>query len=293
MENGGKTYKVGLIGDYCFQSAPANIKEVVVFNYISYIGVKAFMTNITNNTSTIENVFLVDGNASERLLATTRFLLDNTKVDYSEIANTTHVYMKKSAVEAYKTAFSRYYYGAYSCDGTCVREATPELFSYKIPGINLSSKTFSTFSREFDIDLGDVDEYGVQKWWDDAKDCPKVIAFTAVEDKNDASYLQGNKYVRMHSIKEGEAKNVDGLYVPGNTGVVLKAIGDFPEDFYYRIGEKDEKSYGGGNVMQDASVRNRKVPRTDGDYMNFYLSGDKLWNVPTGGMTIPVHKSYI
>lgn len=298
VTNGGKTYKVGLIGDYCFQNAPENIKEVVVFNYISYIGAKAFMTNITDNTSTIESIFLVDENASERLLATTRFLLDNTGTDYSEIANTTHVYMKKSAVENYKTAFSRYLMNVYPCgkdddESALVRKATPELFSYKIPGINLSSKTFGTFSREFDIDLGDVDENGDQKWWDNEKDCPKVIAFTAVEDKNDASYLQGNKYVRMHSIKEGGAKDVDGLYVPGNTGVVLKAIGDFPTDFYYRIGENDEKSYGGENVMQDASVKNRKVQRTDGDYMNFYLSGDKLWNVPTGGMTIPVHKSYM
>lgn len=287
-----ESYKVSLIGDYCFQNAKDAIKEVVIYESVEYIGAKAFMTDINNNTSTVENIFFIEAQPTEDMLSTTRFLLDDTGKDYSEIAASTKVYVKKSAIDTYKTYFSRYINGAYKYNATTpFRPATPDMFDYKIPGISISS-TYGTISREFDIDLGDVNENGEMKWWDDAKACPKVIAFTGAEDKT-ADNLTDTKWITMHSIFEGEDKKVDGLYVPAFTGVVLKAIdGNTPEDFYYRIGESDKYSYDGENVMKDVTVNKKTVSPTEDNGINFYISGGKLWKVASS-KELPVHKSYM
>lgn len=288
----GKSYKVSLIGDYCFQKAKDAIKEVVVYESVEYIGAKAFMTNIDNNSSTVENIFFIEAQPTEDMLSTTRFLLDDTGKDYSEIAASTKVYVKKSALDTYKTAFDRYINGAYKYNATKpFRPGKPDMFDYRIPGITISS-TYGTISREFDIDLGDVNENGEMKWWDDAKACPKVIAFTGAEDKS-ADNLTDTKWITMHSIFEGDDKKVDGLYVPAFTGVVLKAIdGNTPEDFYYRIGESDQYSYDGENVMKDVTVNKKTVSPTEDNGINFYISGGKLWKVASS-KELPVHKSYM
>ena len=288
----GKSYNVSLIGDYCFQNAKDAIKEVVVYESVEYIGAKAFMTDIDNNTSTVENIFFIEAEPTVGMLSTTRFLLDDTGKDYSEIAASTKVYVKKSALDTYKTAFDRYINGAYKYNATSpFRPGKPDMFDYKIPGISISS-TYGTISREFDIDLGDTDENGDMKWWDDALACPKVIAFTGAES-TETSDLIDTKWVRMHSINEGGAKEVDGLYVPAFTGVVLKAIdGRTPDDFYYRIGESDQYSYDGENVMKDVTINKKTVQKTDDGGTNFYISGGKLWQVASS-KELPVHKSYM
>ena len=99
--------EVALIGDYAFQNASSKIKEVVIKNNIEYIGAKAFMTQIDNNSSTIENVFFISKTPSKKMLSTTRFELDETNDNYKEFANTTNIYVKKSVAEKYKKEWKK------------------------------------------------------------------------------------------------------------------------------------------------------------------------------------------
>lgn len=166
---------------------------------------------------------------------------------------------------------------------------------YKIKGTPaLTNKLYSTFSREFDVDFGDIDESNNRLFWDNAANCPKVIAFTSGEKI-------GNSFIRMKSINLGSDKAKDGLYVPANTGVVLKAIdGTLPTDFYYRIGEDDIWSYSDANILKPVTVDAKDIVATEEGNTNFYISDGKAFRVSQaqqfkseGKLTIGVHKAYI
>lgn len=288
---------VALIGDYAFQTASNKIKEVVVKDHIEYIGAKAFMTNIANNCSTIENVFFISKTPSKKMLSTTRFELDETGSNYKEFAATTNIYVKKSVAEEYKNEWKKQMWDT----ATGTMKDSPDDYQfyhqidYKIMGTPaLTNKLYSTFSREFDVDFGDVDDSGNRLFWDTAKNCPKVIAFTSGEKID-------NSIIRMQSINLGDDIAKDGLYVPANTGVVLKAIdGSLPNDFYYRIGEDDVWSYSGSNIMKPVTVDAKDITDTEDGNANFYISGGKAFRVSQaqqfkneGKLTIGVHKAYM
>lgn len=289
--------EVGLIGDYAFQTASDKIKEVVVKNHVEYVGAKAFITNIGNNTSSVENVFFISNAPSKKMLSTTRFELDETNTNYKEFASTTNIYVKKSVVDAYKTNWKKQVYDV----ATGTMKDSPDDYQfynqidYKIKGTPaLANKLYSTFSREFDVDFGDVDESSNRLFWDNAENCPKVIAFTSGEKI-------GNSVIRMKSINLGDDIAKDGLYVPANTGVVLKAIdGSLPSDFYYRIGEDDVWSYTGDNILKPVTVDAKDILDTEDGNTNFYITGGKAFRVSQaqqfkneGKLTIGVHKAYI
>ena len=289
--------EVKLIGDYAFQNASSKIKEVVVKNYVEYVGAKAFMTNIADNSSTIENVFFLSNAPTKKMLSTTRFELDETNTNYKEFASTTNIYVKKSVVENYKTEWKKQMWDT----GTGTMQDSPADYQfynqidYKIKGTPaLTNKLYSTFSREFDVDFGDTDDSGNRLFWDAAKNCPKVIAFTSGEKI-------GNSIIRMKSINLGEDISKDGLYIPANTGVVLKAIdGTLPADFYYRIGEDDKWSYGGANILKPVTMDAKDISDTEDGKTNFYVTGGKAFRVSQaqqfkneGKLTIGVHKAYI
>ena len=294
---------VALIGDYAFQSASNKIHEVVVKNHIEYVGAKAFMTDINNNASTIENVFFISGNPSKKMLSTTRFELDETGSNYNEFASTTNIFVKKSKLDAYKTVWKKDVYKL----ATNTYEESPYNFynqiDYKIKGTPaLTNKMYSTFSREFDVDLGDSDDSGNSLFWDTAADSPKVIAFTAGEQRDFVKDGEHFHYIYMTSINLHGPKTEDGLYVPANTGVVLKAIdGHLPADFYYRIGEKDLNTYGDANVMKPVTVNSKNLMATTEDgHTNLYLSNNKVYKVAQsaqfkseGKLTLGVHKAYM
>lgn len=289
--------EVCLIGDYAFQTASDKIKEVVVKNHVEYVGAKAFITNIGNNTSSIENVFFISNAPSKKMLSTTRFELDETNTNYKEFASTTNIYVKKSVLENYKAEWKKQVYDVVT--GTMKDSPADYQFynqiGYKIKGTPaLTNKLYSTFSREFDVDFGDVDDSGNRLFWDAAENCPKVIAFTSGEKI-------GNSIIRMHSINLGGDIAKDGLYVPAGTGVVLKAIdGSLPSDFYYRIGEDDVWSYTGDNILKPVTVDEKDILDTEGGNTNFYVSGGKAFRVSQAQqfknenkLTIGVHKAYI
>lgn len=289
--------EVALIGDYAFQTASDKIKEVVVKNHIEYVGAKAFITNISNNSSTIENVFFISNAPSKRMLSTTRFELDETNTNYKEFASTTNIYVKKSVAETYKELWKkqRWNISAGAMEDSPADYQFYNQIDYKIKGTPaLTNKLYSTFSREFDVDFGDVDDSGSRLFWDTAENCPKVIAFTSGEKV-------GNSFIRMHSINLGDDLAKDGLYVPANTGVVLKAIdGSLPSDFYYRIGEDDVWSYTGENILKPVTVDDKDIVETEEGNTNYYVSGGKAYLVSKsqqfkneGKLTIGVHKAYI
>ena len=296
---------VALIGDYAFQSASNKIKEVVVKNHIEYVGAQAFMTDINNNSSTIENVFFISNAPSKKMLSTTRFELDETGKNYREFASTTHIYVKKSVLADYKAKWKKQ---VYDIPTNTVKDSPAAYqfynqIDYKITGTPvLTDKQYSTFAREFDVDFGDVDNSNNPLFWDAAKNCPKVIAFTAGEQRDFVQNGNHFKYVRMSSINLNGPKNKDGLYVPANTGVVLKAIdGHLPTGFYYRIGEDDVNNYAGVNVMKPVTVDNKNLTATtENGQTNLYLSNNKLYKVAQSAqfkteskLTLGVHKAYM
>ena len=289
--------EVALIGDYAFQNASSKIKEVVRKNNIEYIGAKAFMTQIDNNSSTIENVFFISKTPSKKMLSTTRFELDETNDNYKEFANTTNIYVKKSVAEKYKKEWKKQRWDT----ATGMMKDSPDDYQfykqidYKIKGTPaLTNKFYSTFSREFAVDFGDVDNNNKRLFWDAAKNCPKVIAFTSGEKI-------GNSVIRMKSINLGGDIAKDGLYVPANTGVVLKAIdGSLPNDFYYRIGEEDIWNYTGDNIVKPVTIDAKDITDTENGNTNFYISNGKAFHVSQAQqfkvenkLTVGVHKAYI
>ena len=106
VEHNGTKYSVSLIGDYAFQNAPNNVKEVVVKSNVKYIGAKAFVPNAGN----IESVFFIESAPTKSMLSTTRFELDETKNNYNEFADNTQIYVKKSALTAYQKAWEKKVY---------------------------------------------------------------------------------------------------------------------------------------------------------------------------------------
>ena len=295
VTSGSKAYNVKLIGDYAFQNAAADIKEVVVPGDMEYIGAKAFMTDIDGNGSTVESIFLINGNVNAETFSTTRFELDDTGNDYSEFAASTKVYVKKRVFNsaAFGNAVARYTSDATTHLGTPVRPATPNMFDYKIPGINLT-KTYGTFAREFDVDLADYfAEYGAGK----------VYAFTSAPDqtiyegRGDGSE-PGTWYIKMYSINEDQ--NGDGTYIPAYTGVMLKSMGGAatPTEaaangaFYYTIGDSTTVNTNVSSVLVGVTVRNREVKDTNKD---IYVMSGGLFK-PLNGQTVasfPVHKAYL
>lgn len=270
VNHDGRTYEVALVGDYAFRNTSSNVKEVVLFDNVEYIGAKAFLTDITNNTSTVERMFFIGSTPSTEMLSTTRFELDATGSDYSEIAGTTNIYVKKSKLEGYKTAMPRY----------------AEQMDYKIP-FPMTSK-YGTFCREFDTDFSELTST-------DNEGMPQMIAFTAGKygrdiDKNGDEIL----YVHMESINLGDAQG-DGTFIPANTAVLIRATGDVEghENDYYQIHDDNLAEYSRANIMKGVTVRPAIVQPTEDSFTNFLMSTDSKLHKMTVARTFPTHKAYM
>lgn len=272
-------YTVNMVGDYAFENA--KVKEVVLKGNIIYIGSWAFNTNEHTVTyaaravkavqqSNIENVFFLDGAQATTELSTTRFELNDN--DYAEFAANQHIYVRKSVYDAEDKSS----WGQWS-----------DNLEYKIP--LTFATTFSTFSREFDVDMS-ADN------WSEEQNCPKVIAFTSgyyhrVNNDGNNVFM-----VHMESINQGAAEG-DGTYIPAETGVLLKAVeGKVPTDFYYQIYDKDAAmpARPTDNLMQAVTVTDGKLTSPDG-YWDFGLGSDDKLHRYTGtkGRTVGVHQSYL
>ena len=287
IEYGGKTYDVNLIGDYAFEGASDKIKEVVVRKNVEYIGAKAFITSKDNSQSTIKNVFFIESNPTEKMLSTTRFELDETNENYNEFASTTNIYVKKSALIKYQTAWKKEVYDT----GIHGNKPSPFDFTnqldYKIPGVTIANK-YGTFAREFDTDFS---VYKTDKGNGD------VAAFVGRESgvvQGSGDYGTSEYHVRMSSVDVNGVNNGNYGYVPANTGVLLKVLGpnSTPEGFYYAIGEDDASNYTvSNNIMSGITVNPGSVTASATDPV-YVIQGGIFKKVTSTLEVFPIHKAY-
>ena len=264
VEADGNSYTVDLIGDYAFEDCNAAINEVVVNHPVSYVGARAFVNG--TRPAQIQNVFFV-GTTPATEVATAKFDIAQA---YAEVNANQHLYVKKSALETYQTAWPQ----------------LREQLSYQIP-LSMGSE-YGTFCREFDTDFSELNASTTHEDW------PNVIAFTAGKYAKGTDE-EGNPcyYVRMKSINLG-AEEGDGTYIPANTAVLLRTMDGAASTnyFFYQIHEDDLEDYSADNLMCGVTVKAREIQPTEGEYTNFLVSGGMLHKM-TVPRTFPVHKAYM
>lgn len=282
-----KTYKVGLIGDYAFQNTSSDVHEVVVKPHVEYIGAKAFMTNIDNNTSTIESVFFIQKTPTARMLSTTRFELDESGNNYNEFAASTNVYVKKSALDTYKQAWSKTVYDRTTHNYQPSPYDFTSQLDYKIPDVKIGTK-YSTFAREFDTDFRDYfTENG-------STDIGAFVAKKMVKHIP-GDYGESEYHVKMTSVDLHGGYSASYSYVPAYTGVLLKVLDrdQTDPDFYYTIGEQDEQEYAvSDNIMIGVTENYQRVEATETDPI--YVIQKGVFKKATSIIDrFPVHKAFM
>lgn len=261
-------YTVSLIGDYAFENANANIEEVVVKGDVGYIGAMAFLTKVKRegtsikpNGTTIKQVIFTSNTPAEWLSKDYFGLTD----DFKEFSPEQKIYVKKTKVADYQTAWSNF----------------ENQIGYKIPGIAIGKK-YGTFSREFDVDLSDANSLGKH-----------VYAFTSGEIREGTGdYGESEYHVIMHSVNV--ADNGDGTYIPAGEGVLLKYMDGetLPEDYYYCIGEKDDRIYTvSDNVMKGVTINNQSITDTNHDI--WVMQGGIFRSLDGATVSMPIHKAYL
>lgn len=261
-------YEVRLWGDYAMKNSSTNIKEVVFRNTLDYVGIDAFKK--ADGSTTVESAFFTCATPAKDMSATKWELGSG----YSEFAtNLQHIFVKKSAVGAYKAAegWTRY---ASNVD-------------YKIPGVSIKHK-YGTFAREFDANLG------IYKEEKDSGDVAAFVAPISGVTAGSGDYGSSAYNIRMTSIDENGGVTGDYSYVPAETGVLLKAMETeaLPVDFYYAIGEKDNVSYNiSGNMMIGVTVKNKQIT-TGSDPLYVVSANEGIFKKAPATLNMPVHKAY-
>ena len=292
IPHGGKDYEVNLIGDYAFEGVNNKIKEVVVKKNVEYIGAKAFVTKTDNGKleSTVENVFFIESEPTAKMLSTTRFELDETGTNYNEFAPTTKVYVKKSALEKYTKEWNKKVYDRGIHNYKVSEFNFINQIGYKIPAKDFITNKYGTFAREFDTDFS---AYKAEK------NSIDVAAFVSkIEDikRGQGDYGNAPYLVRMKSVDVNGGVSGHYGYVPAETGVLLKVLDkeSTPDDFFYTIGEKDDKEYIiTNNVMHGITVNPRSVSPTEGGGPVYVIAKKKgIFEKLTHAVQFPIHKAY-
>ncbi|MBQ0023659.1 MAG: leucine-rich repeat domain-containing protein, partial [Prevotellaceae bacterium] len=132
----------------------------------------------------------------------------------------------------------------------------------------------------------------------------KVFAFKAgVKNAGTGDWGDKTEYhVHMHSIFEGIA-GYDGVYVPKNTGVLLKCMDSDAtnENTYYCIGEHNDEALPSETVSTDVTDNVMKgitvdaQPLTGSAENSIYVIQQGLFRlVPAStNLTMPIHKAYL
>lgn len=290
IKHEGKDYKVSLIGDYAFEGVSNKVQEVVVRKDVEYIGAKAFITSTdkTKLESTVKSVFFIESNPTKEMLSTTRFELDETGTNYSEFAPTTKVYVKQSALNNYKEKWTKTVYNK----NTDKEEASQFNFTsqidYQIKDVKITHK-YGTFAREFDVDFNIYSK---------EKNTARIGAFVAKLGEvktGDGDYGHSTYHIRMSSVDKNGVGNDNYGYVPAETGVLLKALDNetTPSDFYYAIGEDDDKDYKiTNNIMHGVTVNPRNAGAATVDEVIYVMQGGIFKKAMASTVSLPVHKAY-
>lgn len=299
----GKTYNVSMLGDYAFEGAKDDIKEVVLLGNINYIGACAFDKTQRSGTQTIDeasapqqiqNIFFTGRNQAGTELSTVRFgLNDEGATSLPEFVSGQNIYVRKSVYQNAEDTWGTY----------------KSQLKYQIP-LTAVGKELTTLSREFDVDLSENN-------WDEANNKPYVIAFVSgykhliteyEKDKDgnlvkddDGNYKTKSYYaVHMNSInvnngEDGVQGNGNGTFIPKNTGVLMRDVSNSGKltNFTYQIydGENDLSADDVNDNLMQSVVLNDGTMQT-GDYG---LGSDNLLHQYTGtkGRKVSVHESYM
>ncbi|WP_455540675.1 leucine-rich repeat protein [Prevotella fusca] len=286
----GGSLHVALIGDYAFQNASNKIKEVVVKDNVGYIGGKAFKTVPSANSSTIKSVFFIGTAPTKDMLSTTKFELNDTGDDYNEVAGTTTIYVKKSAVNAYKTAWTKTKYDMATHTNVTSPFNFIDQIEYKIHDMKISNK-YGTFAREFDTDFSD--------YYNENGKPVGIAAFAAGSairnGGGDYKYDESEYHVRMRSIDEQTSQPYS--YIPAGVGVLLKLINEgeiqTPADFYYTIGEKDDQTYTvSDNIMKGVTEDYAQLSVTATEPV-YIMQGGVFHKDTSNVPAFTVHRAYM
>ena len=275
----GEKYEVRLWGDYALNANTTNIEEVVFKNTLDYVGIDAFKKQ--DGTSTVKRIYFTATAPTKDMSATKWEYIDNSgNYTQNEFSSDLKIYVKKSVENDYKTATG---WGRYK-----------KQISYKIPGEVTIQNLWGTFAREFDADLGIYNrETGKGK----------VAAFVAQKSADvkvaDPVHTFGIYKFKVESIDmhEGVSGDGDESYVPADNGVLIEARQGrtLPADFYYAIGEKDNKTYTiTNNMMTGVTVKKAVVNSTTADPLYAMSKSEGLFKLikPGTSFNFPVHKAY-
>ena len=275
-----KTYEVRLWGDYALNANTTNIEEVVFKNTLDYVGIDAFKKQ--DGTSTVKRIYFTATVPTKDMSATKWEYIDNSgNYTQNEFSSDLKIYVKKSVENDYKNAkgWKNHY---------------ADQISYKIPGEVTIQNVWGTFAREFDADLGIYNrETGKGK----------VAAFVAQKSADvkvaDPVHTFGIYKFKVESIDmhEGVSGDGDESYVPADNGVLIEARQGrtLPADFYYAIGEKDNKTYTiTNNMMTGVTVKKAVVNSTTADPLYAMSKSEGLFKLikPGTSFNFPVHKAY-
>lgn len=285
----GKDYSVSLIGDYAFQNATNDIKEVVVKKNVKYIGAKAFITKISDNTSTVRSVFFIESIPTKSMLSTTRFELDETNENYNEFAATTKIYVKKSALNTYKAAWTKTVYDVATDQDVKSKFDFTSQLDYKIKDVKITHK-YGTFAREFDTDFKD---YYKTKG---NTDIAAFVAGSKILEKG-GDYGESTHHIKMTSVDMNGGNTASYAYVPANTGVLLKVLDKVATDadFYYTIGEEDAQTYNvTNNIMTGVTINPVEVVASATAPV-YVMQGGVFRKVtsPIPSSKFPIHRAYV
>lgn len=272
-------YEVRLWGDYALNDNTTNIEEVVFKNTLDYVGIDAFKKQ--DGSSTVKRIYFTATVPTKDMSATKWEYINNSGTyTEKEFEPSLKIYVKKSAENAYKTATG------------WVRYANQT--SYKIPGEVTIQNLWGTFAREFDADLGIYNRETGEG---------KIAAFVAQKSADvkvaDPVHTFGIYKFKVESIDmhEGVSGDGDESYVPADNGVLIEARQGrtLPADFYYAIGEKDNKTYTiTNNMMTGVTVKKAVVNSTTSDPLYAMSKSEGLFKLikPGTSFNFPVHKAY-
>ena len=272
-------YEIRLWGDYALKDSPATSKfeEVVFKNQLDYMGLNAF--DKADGSSSVKRIFFTSNNPTKDMSAT-KWEYGNTQHEFN---STLKIYVKKSALDDYKSATGHEHagWGRYA-----------NQVDYKIPNDVKVQHFFATFAREFDADLG---IYKREKGGSGSD----VGAFI-VKSSNVFALDNGTALFKMTSIN-GTGSNVNRYnYVPANNGVILATLNGSatPADFYYAIGEEDNAKYtpnaGEQNIVEGVTVKDKSIQSTAAAPL-FGMSASKgtLLKIPATPFNMKVHKAFV
>lgn len=272
-------YEIRLWGDYALKDSPATSKfeEVVFKNQLDYMGLNAF--DKADGSSSVKRIFFTSNNPTKDMSAT-KWEYGNTQHEFN---STLKIYVKKSALDDYKSATGHEHAGW---------ERYANQVDYKIPNDVKVQHAFATFAREFDADLG---IYKREKGGSGSD----VGAFI-VKSSNVFALANGTALFKMTSIN-GTGSNVNRYnYVPANNGVILATLNGSatPADFYYAIGEEDNAKYtpnaGEQNIVEGVTVKDKSIQSTAAAPL-FGMSASKgtLLKIPATPFNIKAHKAFV